>query len=91
MSISRTLWPLRKEKEKKDLLSMEYIARAKLRSLRLEKGYSQEDLARLADVKLNTISRLEALAGHDPKLSTVVQVALALGVKLHEIINPEIA
>jgi len=70
---------------------MEYIARAKLRSLRLELSLSQEDLARLSNVKLNTISRLEATPGHDPRLSTVVQVAQALGVKVSEILNPEIA
>lgn len=58
-----------------------YVNGPMIRSLRTDLGLSQEDLARVAGVKLNTISRMEVHPEHDPKTSTVAKVANALGVK----------
>jgi transcriptional regulator with XRE-family HTH domain len=58
-----------------------------LRTLRLEAGMTQEDLARAAQLHPAEVSRLER-AERDPRLSTLVRLAAALQVPLGELLDP---
>ncbi|MCD6337044.1 MAG: helix-turn-helix transcriptional regulator [Candidatus Marinimicrobia bacterium] len=55
--------------------------------LRKQKGFSQEKLARLADVANNTIIKMESGENKNPTLETLRKVAEALGVSVDELIN----
>jgi len=57
-----------------------------LKHLRRERGWNQADLAERAHVSAGYIARLETCR-HDPKLSTLVKLAKALGVKLGELLE----
>jgi transcriptional regulator with XRE-family HTH domain len=54
----------------------------RLRTLRLEKAFTQEDLARAAGVSAGTIVRLERGNGPPPFPSTIRKLAAALGVRV---------
>jgi transcriptional regulator with XRE-family HTH domain len=56
----------------------------RLRQLRQQTGLTQEALARAVNLSVGTVSKLEEKA-IDPKLSTVVALARALGVTLDEL------
>lgn len=58
-----------------------------LRALREEKGYSQEKLARLADVANNTIIKIEAGKNQNPTLITLKKIAKALEVSVDNLIK----
>ena len=49
-----------------------------LRKLRETKGFTQEKLARLADVANNTIIKIEAGKNQNPTLDTLKKIAKAL-------------
>ncbi len=68
-----------------------YADRTSVASLRLQKGWSQAELARRANTSQPYIARLE-LGQVDPQISTVKKLARALGVPLTtvvEAISPE--
>lgn len=52
-----------------------------LATMRIQKGWSQYELARRADVAHTTVARMEALE-YQPLLLTVMQIANALGCTL---------
>lgn len=54
----------------------------RIRELRNKKGFSQEKLARLADVSYNTIVKIESGESRNPTFQTMVGIASALGVSL---------
>ena len=58
-----------------------------LRKLRKEKGLSQEKLARLSGISLNTLTKIESGFAKKPTIQTVVKVAKALEVSLDELVN----
>jgi transcriptional regulator with XRE-family HTH domain len=58
----------------------------KLKALRERRGLTQADLAKLAKVSPGYLARLETLR-HDPKLSTLVKLARALGVPVGELLE----
>jgi len=58
----------------------------KLRKLREARGLSQEKLARLADVALNTIVKIETGKNQNPTLDTLKKIAKALNVKVDDFI-----
>jgi len=58
-----------------------------LRKLRKSKGFSQEKLARLADVANNTIVKIEAGKNQNPTFDTLKKIAEALGVSIEELIK----
>ena len=58
----------------------------KLKALRRERGWTQADLAKRAKVSAGYIARLETLH-HDPKLSTLVKIADALGMKVRRLLE----
>ena len=57
-----------------------------LRARRLAAGLSQEQLSRLTDLHPTEISRLER-GVREPRLSTIVRVAWALGVSPSELLD----
>lgn len=58
-----------------------------IRRIRLEKGLSQEKLARLADIALNTLTKIESGLSKEPTITTVAKIAGALGVSLDELVR----
>jgi len=58
----------------------------RIRKLRAEQGLTQEQLARKANVSLGYLARLET-GHHDPKLSTLLRIARALGVSVTELLE----
>jgi transcriptional regulator with XRE-family HTH domain len=58
-----------------------------LRSLRKKKGFSQERLARLADISLNTLTKIESGFAKKPTIQTVVKVARALNVSIEDLVK----
>ena len=58
----------------------------KLKELRKERGWNQITLAKKAGVSPGYIARLETHR-HDPKLSTLIKLAKALGVPVTELLE----
>ena len=61
----------------------------KIRELRKKKKISQERLARLADVSLNTVVKIESGESRHPTVHTMAGIAYALGITLDELIKKE--
>ena len=59
---------------------------AHIRSLRIEKGFSQENLANEADIPLSQIGRIER-GETNPTISTLFVISEALGVELKKIVD----
>ena len=59
----------------------------RLRSLREAKGLSQQELATGADVSMSLVSKLEQGKKADPRVSTVLALASALGVAPGDLLN----
>jgi len=58
-----------------------------LKKLRKKKGFSQEKLARLADISLNTLTKIESGFAKKPTIQTVVKLAKALEVHIEELLK----
>jgi transcriptional regulator with XRE-family HTH domain len=58
-----------------------------IRRIRLEKGLSQEKLARLANIALNTLTKIESGLSKEPTIKTIAKIADALGVPLDELVK----
>ena len=58
-----------------------------LRKLRGKKGYSLEKIARLADLSLNTIVKIENGVNQNPTIETLTKIAKALEVKVDDLIK----
>jgi transcriptional regulator with XRE-family HTH domain len=58
-----------------------------LKKLRSEKGYSLEKVARLADLSLNTIVKIETGTNQNPTIETLQKIAKALDVEVDHLIN----
>ena len=71
-----------------DNLEPEYKFAANLIRLRLAKGLTQEDLARVLNTKQESIARLES-GGSLPSLSTMKKIASALGADLEISLLPK--
>ena len=54
----------------------------RVRELRNKKGFSQEKLARLANVSYNTVVKIESGESKNPTFQTMTGIASALGVSL---------
>lgn len=57
------------------------------KKLRAQKGYSLEKVARLADLSLNTIVRLESGTNKNPTIETLTKIAHALEVSVDDLIK----
>lgn len=51
---------------------------AKIKELRLQKGISQEDLARACDLRLSNLAKLEGGFNSNPTLATLIAIAKVL-------------
>ena len=58
-----------------------------LRKLREQKGFTQEKLARLADISNNTVIRIEAGKNQNPTLETLKRLAKALDISVDDLIS----
>jgi transcriptional regulator with XRE-family HTH domain len=58
-----------------------------LRKLRGKKGYSLEKIARLADLSLNTIVKIENGVNQNPTIETLTKIAKALDVGVDDLIK----
>lgn len=58
-----------------------------LKNLRAKKGYSLEKVARLADLSLNTVIRIESGVNKNPTIETLTNIARALEVSIDDLIN----
>jgi len=57
------------------------------KKIRAEKGYSLEKVARLADLSLNTIVKIENGVNQNPTIDTLSKIAKALEVKVDDLIQ----
>ena len=60
-----------------------------VRRIRKRKGLTQEKLARLADISLNTLAKIELGFAKKPIIQTVVKLAKALEVSIDELVKEE--
>ncbi len=58
-----------------------------LKKIRAEKGYSLERVARLADLSLNTIVKIENGANQNPTIDTLSKIAKALEIGVDNLIQ----
>ena len=57
------------------------------KKLRAQKGYSLEKVARLSDLSLNTIVRLESGVNKNPTIETLTKIANALEVSVDDLLK----
>lgn len=58
-----------------------------IRALRQRRKLSQEKLARLTDISLNTLTKIESGFTKRPSIQTIHKIAKALGVSLDELVE----
>lgn len=58
-----------------------------LKKLRDKKGYSLEKVARLADLSLNTVVKIENGVNKNPTIETLTKIAKALEVGVDDLIK----
>ena len=58
-----------------------------LRKLRAKKGFSFEKIARLADLSLNTIVKIENGVNINPTIETLTKIAKALEVQIDDLLK----
>jgi len=61
-----------------------------IKKIRNKKGWSQERLAREADVSYQTLIKIEQNRVKNPKLQTLLKIAKALNVTLDELVDTSI-
>jgi transcriptional regulator with XRE-family HTH domain len=59
----------------------------KLAALRKEKGFTQEGLARKANISYHTLIKLESGGIKNPKIETIIKLANALEVNLDRLVS----
>ena len=58
-----------------------------IRALRQKRKLSQEKLARLTDISLNTLTKIESGFTKRPSIQTIHKIAKVLGVSLDELVE----
>jgi len=58
-----------------------------IKKLRKKKGISQDKLAKLADVTVTTLVKIESGVNDNPTIKTLKKIADALGVSLDELVK----
>ena len=61
-----------------------------IKKIRKNKGWSQERLAREADISYQTLIKIEQNRVKNPKLKTLIKLANALEVTLDELVNSSV-
>lgn len=59
----------------------------KIKALRMQKGISQDRLSKLADLSLNTLTKIETHKQNNPRLETLRKIAHALGLSLSDLLQ----
>jgi len=67
-------------------MSKQSIA-SNIKRYRDKKGISQDKLSKLAGVTLHTITKIESGATADPRIDTIKNIAIALDVKVDDLIK----
>ena len=67
----------------------EHERNTRLREVRLRMGYTQPAMAKRANLPLRTYQRLEAGELRNPPIRHVVNCALALGLRIQDVAEPE--
>lgn len=57
-----------------------------IKKLRAEKGYSLEKIARLSDLSLNTVVKIESGVNKNPTIETLTKIVNALDVKVDDLL-----
>ena len=57
-----------------------------IKKLRADKGYSLEKIARISDLSLNTVVKIESGVNKNPTIETLTKIAKALDVKVDDLI-----
>ena len=60
-----------------------------IKKIRNKKGWSQERLAREADISYQTLIKIEQNRVINPKIHTLIKLAKALGVSLDKLVGVE--
>lgn len=63
------------------------MVRKNIKRLRQQKKLSQERLARLSDISLNTLTKLESGFTKRPSIQTIKKIADALEVPIDKLVN----
>ncbi len=58
-----------------------------LKKFRAEKGYSLEKVARLSELSLNTVVKIEGGTNQNPTIDTLSRIAKALEVKVDDLLQ----
>ena len=58
-----------------------------IKKIRAEKGYPLEKIARLADLSLNTIVKVESGVNQNPTIKTLQKIAKALDVSVDDLLK----
>ncbi len=58
-----------------------------LKKIRAKKGYSLEKVARLADLSLNTVVKIESSVNQNPTIDTLSKIAKALEIGVDDLIQ----
>ncbi|NMC87952.1 MAG: helix-turn-helix transcriptional regulator [Candidatus Moranbacteria bacterium] len=58
-----------------------------IKKLRTKKGYSLEKVARLADLSLNTVMRVESGVNKNPTIETLTKIAKVFGIGIDDLIK----
>lgn len=58
-----------------------------IKELRNKKGWSQEKLAREADISYQTLIKIERGGIKNPKIETIIKLAEALSVPINELVK----
>ncbi len=58
-----------------------------IRKIRLKRGFSQERLARSANISNATLVKIEAGTAKEPTITTVAKIAQALDVSIDELVG----
>ncbi len=66
-------------------LDLKVIGR-NIKAERVRKGFSQEEIAELADTTRHTISMIETGSQH-PKLLSILKISNALGIDINELLK----
>lgn len=58
-----------------------------LKTIRAKRGYSLEKVARLADLSLNTVVKIESGVNKNPTIDTLSKIAKALEIGVDDLIH----
>lgn len=63
------------------------MIRKNIKKIRQRKSLSQEKLARLTDISLNTLTKIESGVTKRPSIQTIKKIAEALQITIDEIVD----